>query len=131
MLAQSDIESDEYKRIKRYYDKNAERLRSVKSVTIGVNLNALYQPKEAGIISLNKEEFKSGDLLDRIIKSILSLHVRKSIAVFGKNDQIHAFIAFVKQSQKTFKALFYILLFEGIFGLNQTNFQKVQQYLHS
>jgi len=68
ILAQSDIESDEYKRIKRYYDKNADRLRSVKSVTIGVNLNALYQPKEAGIISLNEEEFKSGDLLDRIIK---------------------------------------------------------------
>ena len=67
-LAQNDIESDEYKRIERYYEKNNERLRSVKSVTIGVNLNALYQPKEAGIISLNKEEFKSGDLLDRIIK---------------------------------------------------------------
>ena len=67
-LAQNDIESDEYKRIERYYEKNNERLRSVNSVTIGVNLNALYQPKEAGIISLNKEEFKSGDLLDRIIK---------------------------------------------------------------
>ena len=63
-LAQNDIESDEYKRIERYYEKNNERLRSVNSVTIGVNLNALYQPKEAGIISLNKEEFKSGDLLD-------------------------------------------------------------------
>ena len=67
-LAQNDIESDEYKRIERYYEKNTDRLRSVNSVTIGVNLNGLYQPKEAGIISLNKEEFKSGDLLDRIIK---------------------------------------------------------------
>ena len=67
-FAQNDIESDEYKRIERHYEKNNERLRSVNSVTIGVNLNALYQPKEAGILSLNKEEFKSGDLLDRIIK---------------------------------------------------------------
>lgn len=67
-LAKADIESDEYKRIERYYEKNAAKLRSINSVTIGVNLNALYQPKEAGIISLNKEEFKSGDLLDRIIK---------------------------------------------------------------
>lgn len=67
-LAQNDIESDEYKRIERYYEKNKERLRSVNSVTIGVNLNAIYQPTEAGIISLNKETFKSGDLLDRIIK---------------------------------------------------------------
>lgn len=67
-LAKNDIESDEYKRLESYYEKNGERLRSVNSVTIGVNFNALYQPKEAGIISLNKEEFKSGDLLDRIIK---------------------------------------------------------------
>ena len=67
-LSKNDIESDEFKRVERYYEKNAGKLRSVTSVTIGVNLDALYQPKEAGIISLNKEEFKSGDLLDRIIK---------------------------------------------------------------
>lgn len=67
-LAKNDIESDEYKTLERYYEKNSNKLRSVNSVTIGVNLNALYQPKEAGIVSLNKEEFKSGDLLDRIIK---------------------------------------------------------------
>ena len=67
-LAKNDMESDEYKRLERYYEKNTDKLRSVTSVTLGVNLNALYQPKEAGIISLNKEEFKSGDLLDRIIK---------------------------------------------------------------
>lgn len=68
ILAHNDIESDEYKRIERYYEKNNERLRSVNSVTVGVNLNALYQPIEAGIISLNNNTFKSGDLLDRIIK---------------------------------------------------------------
>lgn len=67
-LVKRDIESDEYKRLERYYEKNADKLRSVNSVTIGVNLNALYQPQEAGIISLNKEKFKSGDLLDRIIR---------------------------------------------------------------
>ena len=67
-LAKDDIESDEYTRMEHYYEKNTKRLRSVHSVTVGVNLNALYQPKEAGIISLNEEEFKSGDLLDRIIK---------------------------------------------------------------
>jgi hypothetical protein len=67
-MSRNDIESDEYKRLERYYEKNNERLRSVNSVTIGVNLNALYQPIEAGIISLNNNTFKSGDLLDRIIK---------------------------------------------------------------
>ena len=67
-MSRNDIESDEYRRLERYYEKNTEKLRSVNSVTIGVNLNAVYQPTEAGIVSLNKEKFKSGDLLDRIIK---------------------------------------------------------------
>ncbi|MBR6557991.1 MAG: hypothetical protein IKT70_03165 [Clostridia bacterium] len=67
-LAKDDIESNEYRQLERYYGKNADKLRSVNSVTLGINLNVLYQPTEAGIISLNKEKFKSGDLLDRIIK---------------------------------------------------------------
>ena len=67
-LSKNDIKSDEYTRIKYYYEKNINKLRSVNSVTIGINLDALCQPKEAGILSLNKEEFKSGDLIDRIVK---------------------------------------------------------------
>ena len=66
--AKIDIESDEYPKIKRYYEKSAKKLRSACSITIGVNLDALYRPKEAGIVSLNKEEYKSGDIIDRIIK---------------------------------------------------------------
>ena len=67
-MSRTDVDSDEFKRLECYYERNMEKLRSINSVTIGVNLNALYKPKEAGIISLNKKEFKSGDLLDRIIK---------------------------------------------------------------
>ena len=67
-LAEQEIESEEYKRLERYYEMNLEKLRSINSVTIGVNLDALCQPQEAGILSINKEEFKSGDLLDRILK---------------------------------------------------------------
>ena len=67
-LAKEDIESNEYKRIEKYYEKNTGKLNAIKSVTIGVNLNAMYGAKEAGILSLNSEEFKSGDLLDRILR---------------------------------------------------------------
>lgn len=67
-LAKNDMESKEYGRIARYYEKNLHTLRRVKSVTVGVNLDALYRPTEAGIISLHEEIFRSGDLLDRIIK---------------------------------------------------------------
>lgn len=67
-LAKDDIDSDEYKRIERYYEKNTHKLGAVNSVTIGVNLNAVYQPIEAGILSFNQEPFKSGNLIDRIIR---------------------------------------------------------------
>ena len=67
-LAKEDIDSKEYQRIKAYYEKNTGKLNSIQSVTIGVNLNAMYAPKEAGILALNSEEFKSGDLLDRILR---------------------------------------------------------------
>lgn len=66
--AENDINSLEYQHLKLYYEKNSNTLCRVRSVTIGVNLDAVYQPKEAGIISLNEEEFKSGNLLDRIIR---------------------------------------------------------------
>ncbi len=67
-LVRGDMESDEYKRLSQYYEKNAEKLRSVSSVTIGVNLNAMLEPKEAGLVSINSEQYKSGDLLDRILR---------------------------------------------------------------
>ncbi|MBQ7379768.1 MAG: hypothetical protein IJW70_08875 [Clostridia bacterium] len=67
-LVKNDMESDEYKKLAQYYEKNADKLRSVSSVTIGVNLNALLEPKEAGLVSINSQEYKSGDLLDRILR---------------------------------------------------------------
>lgn len=108
-LSKSDIESDEYKRLERYYDKNTNKLRSVNSVTIGVNLNALYQPKEAGIISLNKKEFKSGDLLDRIIKLDFEkdeFHCIAPITVIDKTlgfqESQHVNYAFLRAMEKVF-----------------------------
>jgi len=87
-LSDNDIKSDEYAHIKTYYKKNINKLRSVKSVTIGINLDALYHPKEAGIISLNKEEIKSGDIIDRIIKLDLKrdeYHCIAPITVIDRN----------------------------------------------
>ena len=67
-LVKREAESDEYKRLARYYEKNAEQLRAVSSVTIGVNLNAVLEPKEAGLVSINSQAYRSGDLLDRILR---------------------------------------------------------------
>lgn len=67
-LAREDFASKEYKAIKAYYEKNAGKLNYIRSISIGVNLNATFMPKEAGILALHDEEFKSGDLLDRILR---------------------------------------------------------------
>lgn len=44
------------------------RVREVKSVTIGVNLDARLRPENAGVLSINNEKFKSGDLLQKILR---------------------------------------------------------------
>ena len=41
----------------------------------------------------------------RIVKALLALHVRGSVAVFGQYDEIQAFVALVKQRKQIFKAL--------------------------
>ena len=43
-------------------------MREIKSVTIGVNLDAQLRPAEAGVLSINPEAFKSGDVLEKILR---------------------------------------------------------------
>ena len=44
------------------------RVREVKSVTIGVNLDSKLRPESAGVLSVNQERFKSGELIDKILR---------------------------------------------------------------
>ena len=44
------------------------RVRDIKSVTIGVNLDAQLRPSSAGVLSINPESFRSGDVLDKILR---------------------------------------------------------------
>ena len=44
------------------------RVRDIKSVTIGVNLDGRLRAESAGIISVNGEKFKSGALLQKILR---------------------------------------------------------------
>ncbi len=46
----------------------SDRVHEVKSVTIGVNLDAQFRPESAGVISVNSEKFKSGKILDKILR---------------------------------------------------------------
>lgn len=46
----------------------SSRVREIKSVTIGVNLDARLRPESAGVLSVNNEQFKSGALLQKILR---------------------------------------------------------------
>ena len=61
-------ESDYYKNINSQLEELTSRVREVKSVTIGVNLDSSLKAESAGVISVNNDKFKSGQLLDKILR---------------------------------------------------------------
>ena len=61
-------ESDYYKDLNQKLEALASRVREVKSITVGVNLDRELRPVSAGVISINSEQFKSGKMLDKILR---------------------------------------------------------------
>ncbi|MBQ8415276.1 MAG: hypothetical protein IJX13_00020 [Clostridia bacterium] len=61
-------ESDYYRELNQKLSELTQRVREIKSVTIGVNLDAQLRPTSAGVLSINPEAFKSGDVLDKILR---------------------------------------------------------------
>ncbi len=62
------VESDYYKELNERLEELTSRVREIKSVTIGVNLDAQLRPKDAGVLSINPESFRSGDTLQKILR---------------------------------------------------------------
>ena len=61
-------ESEYYTELNRKLNELKKRVREIKSITVGVNLDAQLRPEHAGVLSVNNEYFKSGELLDRILR---------------------------------------------------------------
>ena len=61
-------ESEYYRELNEKLKALAERVNEVKSITVGVNLDAQMRPEYAGVISVNAEKFKSGKVLDKILR---------------------------------------------------------------
>ena len=61
-------ESDYYRELNQKLEELTRRVREIKSVTIGVNLDAQLRPSSAGVLSINAESFKSGEVLDKILR---------------------------------------------------------------
>lgn len=60
------VSGQEYQGLKRELGKTETDFGNLKSVTIGVNLDENLCPKEAGILSVNADVFKAGNLMDRL-----------------------------------------------------------------
>ncbi len=45
-----------------------QRVRDIKSITVGVNLDSQLRPVYAGVLSINPRPFKSGEVLDKILR---------------------------------------------------------------
>lgn len=61
-------ESEYYKELNEELSRLSKRIHEVKSITVGVNLDAQLRPCDAGVISINSETFKSGKVLDKILR---------------------------------------------------------------
>lgn len=61
-------DSEYYRDLNEHLKKLSSRIHEVKSITVGVNLDAQLRPCDAGVLSLNPEKFKSGKVLDKILR---------------------------------------------------------------
>ena len=60
--------SEYYKELLDKLNALSARVHEVKSITVGVNLDRELRPVSAGVISINSEQFKSGKVLDKILR---------------------------------------------------------------
>lgn len=61
-------ESEYYRNLNKKLDELTQRVREIRSITVGVNLDAQLRPSNAGVLSINSEPFKSGELLEKILR---------------------------------------------------------------
>ncbi len=61
-------ESEEFTTLDTELSKMEVNFGYLKSVTIGVNLDENLRPKEAGILSVNKESFRPGSIMDKLTR---------------------------------------------------------------
>jgi hypothetical protein len=62
------VESEYYRELNERLRQLSSRVREIRSITVGVNLDAELRPSEAAVISINAEPFKSGKILDKILR---------------------------------------------------------------
>ena len=60
--------SEYYAELNKKLAELTNRVREIKSITIGVNLDPQLRPSSAGVLSINSEPFRSGDVIEKILR---------------------------------------------------------------
>jgi len=83
------VESEYYRDLNERLKRLSSRVREIRSITVGVNLDAELRPSDAGVISVNAEPFRSEKVLDKILRLSFRNDAMTTIAAltpFGKGQ---------------------------------------------
>lgn len=114
-------ESDYYRQLNDKLEELVKRVREIKSVTIGVNLNSQLRPEEAGVLSINSESFRSGDVLEKILRMDFKDNEYTCIASlvpFGKKQS---------ENQKTALSLAFNSAINEVYKSSLRSWKKIVQ----
>lgn len=114
-------DSDYYRELNAKLSELTSRVRDIKSVTIGVNLDAQLRPSSAGVLSINSESFRSGDVLDKILRLNFKddeYTCIASLVPFGKKQS---------ENQKTALALAFNSAINEVYRQSLRSWKKIVQ----
>lgn len=115
------VESDYYAELNQKLSELTARVRDIRSVTIGVNLDAQLRPSSAGVLSINPEPFRSGDVLEKILRLNFKddeYTCIASLVPFGKKQS---------ENQKTALALAFNSAINEVYRQSLRSWKKIVQ----
>lgn len=94
--------SESYRRIKEEAGNVTFSVRNIKSVTVGINLDAQLRPIEAGLVSIHTAPYRSGNIIDKILRadfdsSFTCLAPLEAMGKGMREEQLAAFRATVNR----------------------------------
>ncbi|MBE6604533.1 MAG: hypothetical protein E7639_02355 [Ruminococcaceae bacterium] len=115
------VESEYYTDLNRRLEELTSRVREIKSVTLGVNLDAQLRPRDAGVLAINAEPFHSGDTLQKILRLNLKNDAYTCIAElvpFGKKQN---------ENQKTALSLAFTSAINDVYRHSLRSWKRIVQ----
>ena len=75
-----------YRNVLKFISDTDESLRDIKSITLGINLDAKLHPIEAGIVSLNTKPFTANGIMDKLFAEKAESKEYVCLSVLCKNE---------------------------------------------